>query len=101
MTTTTPLPAELLAEVPTDIADLSRKTSTYEIQVIYLPDIKTPETAQITLKDPDGSARGTLTVPAEQALDVFRHPGAHFDWFLNNCCGCARCRQALAATDAQ
>ena len=74
---------DLLAQVPTELADLSRDGGGYKVQVIYLPDIETPETAHVTVLDEKGNVIDTMNVPAKQGLDVFRHP-AHYSRALSD-----------------
>ncbi len=78
MTSSTALPEELLAEVPTGLADLQRRDGSYAIQVIYLPDLSNPETAQITIRDSRGKTLDTLHADdLKIAWEMFHHPSGY------------------------
>lgn len=72
MNTTTTGPPDLLSNVPKGIVDLQRDGGGYHVQLIFLPDLKKPEEAHITLFF--GAEIESFTVPFDNYKDVYFHP---------------------------
>lgn len=69
------VPQELLAEVPAILADLFEQKTGYSVRVIYLPDLKAPESAHVVILNGDNKPIDTITdLPLDQVMDAFRYP---------------------------
>jgi hypothetical protein len=68
------VPDEVLEELPALLADLFRETWDYKVRVIYLPDLKAPVLAAITILDRQNQRIDSLELAAEDGIIAFKDP---------------------------
>lgn len=56
-----------------DPADLYREEGGFTVSVIFLPDLKKPKEAQVSVKTRDGAKIDNFKVPADKAWEAFNH----------------------------
>ncbi len=54
-------------------ADLFRNGGGFTVSAIFVPDLKKPKEAHITIKTGDGAKIDDFKVPTNKALDAFNH----------------------------